>query len=72
MVVHYESYRSEESSPRAALVLVLPPLNQDVSAMEEFRVDRLLQMSHFLCSVKISWHSACRRDRGLSETDLAF
>ena len=56
MVVHYESYKSEESSLRAALVLVLPPLNQDVSVMEEFRVDRLLQTSHFLRPIKISWH----------------
>lgn len=50
MVVHYESYKSEESSPRAALELgitLLLPLSQDVSAMEEFRVDRLLQDEPF-------------------------
>lgn len=50
MVVYHESYNREESSPRAALVLsiaLLLPLNQDVSAMEELRVDRLLQDEPF-------------------------
>lgn len=41
---------SEYSSPRAALVLGIVPvmLNQDVSATEKFRADRLLQDEPFL------------------------
>lgn len=45
MVVYYDSYKKRvqlpEGCPRLGIVLLL--LNQDVSAMEEFRVDRLLQ-----------------------------
>ena len=79
VVVHYESYNREESSPRAALVLgieLLPPLNQDVSAVEELRVDRLLQDEPFPLFnkdfVALLLHAVGTEDRATQTRCLAF